>query len=151
MLQKTPPSKKRRAERRTEKRNEIRAEKSEERKRGTNGNGEVRRAEKRNTRGTEKFDECKKERQQKNGKEHAAGEEKNVLQLYYAIGQARLRTSAGRCRLQGRSAVLHNNYVLIHRTGQAPDISWPSSRIGTVSCTAVQSVLSHRTGPDSGH
>ena len=37
-------------------------------------------------------------------------------------------------------------FVLSHRTGQAPeppDISWPSSPIGAVSCTAF--VLSHRT------
>ena len=38
-------------------------------------------------------------------------------------------------------------FVLCHRTGRAEeveDISWPSSPIGTVSCTAF--VLCHRTG-----
>ena len=38
-------------------------------------------------------------------------------------------------------------FVLCHRTGrpeELEDISWPSSPIGTVSCTAC--VLSHRTG-----
>ena len=74
MLRKTPPCKKWRAETRTEKRNEIRAEKSEERKRGTNRNGKVWRAEKRNKRGTEKSEERKRGTKQKrksltNGKE----------------------------------------------------------------------------------
>ena len=56
--------------------------------------------------------------QRKNEKEHAAGEEKIELHLYYVIGRARRR--------------------------REKDISWPSSPIGTVSCTAF--VLCHRTG-----
>ena len=60
--------------------------------------------------------------QQKNGKEPAAGEEKIELNLYYAMGRAR---------------------------GQEPqDISWPSSPIGTASCTEF--VLCHRTGQRTG-
>jgi hypothetical protein len=47
------------------------------------------------------------------------------------------RTSAGRRRLQGRSAVLHVHYVMGrvgHRRGE--DISWPTLPTGAVSCTA---------------
>ena len=56
---------------------------------------------------SEKLGERKRGMQKKNGKERAAGEEKIELHLYYVIGRAGLRISAGRRRLQGWSAVLH--------------------------------------------
>ena len=71
-----------------------------------------------NGNGTEKSAEHKRGMQKKNGKERAAGEEKIQLHVYYVLGRAGPRRET--------------------------DISWPSSPIGTVSCTAC--VLSRRTG-----
>ncbi len=60
--------------------------------------------------------------QKKNGKEHAAGEQKIEVHLHEAIGRA---------GAQGPS-----------------DISWPPSPTGTVSSTAF--ALSHMTGGSTG-
>ena len=72
-----------------------------------------------NRKGTEKPAELKRGTQKKNGKEGAAGEEKFELRV-----------------------------ALSHRMGgpqERTDISWPSSPIGTVSCTACV-LRSNRTG-----
>ena len=76
-----------------------------------NRNGKVRRTVKRNKIGTEKSDERKRGMQEKTGEERAAGEEKIELHVYEVIGRARDK--------------------------RGEDISWPSSPIGTASCTCL--------------
>ena len=97
--------------------------------------------------GTEKSDERKRGMQKKNEKEPAAGDEKIELHVYYVIGRASGRREKDISWPSSPiGTVSCTAFVLSHRTGGPPDISWPSSPIGTVSCTA--SVLSHRTcGP----
>ena len=72
----------------------------------------------RNGNGTEKFDEQMRGMQKTNGKERATAEEKIELHVCYVLGRA--------------------------GGGRVKEISWPSSCIGTASCTAY--ILRYRTG-----
>ena len=82
--------------------------------------------------------------QKKNGKERAAGEEKIELHLYYVIGRAggrSWRTSAGRRRLEGWSAVLHLYYVIgrAGRRGGGHQLAVVAYRSGQLYCICTQS------------